>query len=82
MEIKTIRISDKGQVALPIAFRKNANLHKGDKLIAIQQADKIILQKVKKENFEHLLKLSEDTARKLWDNEYDEIWYAKRRNNK
>ena len=32
------------------------------------------MRKIKKEDFSDLLKHSEKTAKKLWDNKKDEVW--------
>ncbi len=40
--------------------------------VMIEKADAI--SRRVKEDFGHLLKLSEDTAKKLWDNDKDAIW--------
>ena len=78
--IKTIRVSEKGQIALPVEVRESADIKIGDNLILIQKGKRIMLEKADviankvKDDFKDLLKLSEISLRKLWDNEHDEIW--------
>ncbi len=78
--IKTLKVSDKGQIALPVEVRESADIKIGDNLILIQKGKKIMLEKTTlienkvNDDFRDLLKLSELTAKKLWDNKYDEIW--------
>jgi len=78
--IKTIKVSDKGQIALPVEVRESADINVGDNLILIQKGKKIMIEKVEliedkiKDDFKDLLKLSEITAKKLWNNDYDDIW--------
>ncbi len=80
MIIKTIKLSGKGQVALPQDMRKAASMEKGDELLAIEEDGKIMLEKTHKitehvkGEFKELLKHSEKVAEKLWSNKADEIW--------
>ncbi len=78
--IKTVKVSDKGQIAIPKEVRELADIEIGDSLILIQEDKKIMLEKIDlienkvKGDFRDLLKLSEITAKKLWSNKYDEVW--------
>jgi len=78
--IKILKVSEKGQIALPKEVRELANINVGDSLVLIQKGDKILLEKAgfieskTRDDFKDLLKLSELTAKKLWSNKYDEIW--------
>ena len=80
MIVKTVKLSEKGQVAIPIEIREEAGLHRGDELMIIEQDGKILLTKAKhlhehiKDEFKDLRKHSEAVAKKLWSNEKDEIW--------
>lgn len=78
--IKTIKVSEKGQIALPKDVRESADIEVGDNLVLIQRGKKIMLEKAEiiesktKDDFKDLIKLSESTAKKLWDNKYDKVW--------
>ncbi len=78
--IKTIKVSDKGQIALPVEVRESADINVGDSLILIQKGKRIMIEKTEmieskvKDDFKDLLKLSELSLKDLWDNEYDDIW--------
>jgi len=80
MTIKTVRVSDKGQIAIPRAIRENMGIEKGDELIMLQIDGKIMLERSQnivkeiKDDFKDLLKLSESSLKKVWDNKEDEIW--------
>ncbi len=74
MEAKIIKVTNKGQISLPVVIRNSLNILKGDNLILTHTNESIILRKIKKDDFSDLLKYSEDVARKLWDNKEDEIW--------
>jgi AbrB family looped-hinge helix DNA binding protein len=74
METKIIRVTDKGQISIPIEIRNSIGISCGDELIAIRNGETICLKKIKKDDFRDLLKHSEIVANKLWDNKEDEIW--------
>tara|TARA_Y100000310_G_C20701281_1_gene830136 strand:- start:8740 stop:9021 length:282 start_codon:yes stop_codon:yes gene_type:complete len=77
MLIRTVKVSEKGQIAIPKEVREKSGIKKGDVLIVYQDKDKIMLEKdslVLDDDFSDLLKHSEAVAKKLWDNKYDEIW--------
>ena len=74
METKIIRVTDKGQISIPVEIRKSVGINVGDELIAIRNGETLCLKKIKKDDFRDLLKLSEHSLKKLWDNKEDEIW--------
>jgi AbrB family looped-hinge helix DNA binding protein len=80
MKMKTVRISDKGQIAIPIDIRNSLGLRRGDELILIQTDNKLLIEKPKKmikkvkEDFKDLMTLTESALKKLWLNKEDEIW--------
>jgi AbrB family looped-hinge helix DNA binding protein len=79
-KFKTIRISEKGQVAIPVEIQREMGIGKGDELLLIWKGEKIILEKPKKfrrtlENeFEDVRQISESALKKVWLNKSDEIW--------
>ncbi len=79
-ELQTVTVSEKGQLAIPVDVRRRLNIKKGDKLLIFVHGNKVIIEKSDaiskrvKEDFGHLLKLSEKAAKKLWDNDKDAIW--------
>jgi len=74
METKIIRVSDKGQIALPISIREAMNIERGDELIIMRNNNSVIIKKINPADFSDLLKHSEDVAKKLWSNKEDDIW--------
>lgn len=74
METKIIKVTDKGQISLPIGIRNSLNIGQGDELIIMRDNDALVIKKVKRENFSDLLKHSEKVAKKLWCNKGDEVW--------
>lgn len=80
IEIKTLKVSEKGQIAIPADIRNNMGIKKGDTLIMIHERKRILLQKAEqisketKDEFKHLLKHSESVAKKVWGNKEDDVW--------
>ena len=78
--LKTIKVSDKGQIAIPQIIREKAGIDKGDELIIIQIGGKILLEKSKKisnqikDDFKDIIDFSEQSLKEVWDNKDDEIW--------
>jgi AbrB family looped-hinge helix DNA binding protein len=74
METKIIKVTNKGQISIPIEIRNSIGIIAGDELLAIRNGETLCLKKIKKNDFRDLLKHSEKVASKLWDNKDDEIW--------
>jgi AbrB family looped-hinge helix DNA binding protein len=80
MKIKTIKVSEKGQIAIPQDIREKIGIEKGDELLLLQVDGKILLEKSEKvsedikDDFSDLLKFSEESLREVWDNKQDDIW--------
>ena len=82
MDLKTIKLSEKGQISIPKDIREGMHLKKGDKLVLMTKGEQLIIQKadivlnklhINEESAGTML-LSEETLKKDWDNEYDERW--------
>jgi len=74
MDIKIIKVTDKGQISLPVGIRESLKIKQGDELIITMSKDSLIIKKIKKDDFSDLLKHSEKVAKKLWNNKEDEVW--------
>ena len=80
MIIKTIRVSEKGQIAIPREIRKQLRIGQGDELVIVQNDEKILIEKSKKlsrqieDDFSDVVKLSEMSLKEIWDNKEDDIW--------
>ncbi len=70
MIAKKVRVSDKGQIAIPVDVRKEAGIRTGDDLILVQEGNKILLEK------------SENVARRVKDDFYDLLKHSERNGGK
>ena len=79
-EITTVKVSEKGQIALPVKTRNRMLIKQGDTLILIEEKDKLLLKKTDEiarqsySEFGFLLKHSEAVAKKLWGSKSDDVW--------
>ncbi|HVB12228.1 MAG TPA: AbrB/MazE/SpoVT family DNA-binding domain-containing protein [Nitrososphaerales archaeon] len=80
IKFKTIRVSEKGQIAIPVEIQREMGIEKGEELLLIKKGNRIILEKPKKFSlglqgeFADLELISESSLKKLWNNKNDEIW--------
>ncbi|MHB8545712.1 MAG: AbrB/MazE/SpoVT family DNA-binding domain-containing protein [Nitrosotalea sp.] len=77
---KTVKVSDKGQIAIPSDMRKTMKIKKGEELLIVRKGDKLLVEKSSKvskkfaSEFDFMLKNAEATTKKSWNNKEDEIW--------
>ncbi len=74
MDEKIIKVTDKGQISIPMVVREALSIYSGDNLLLSRSEDVIILKKIKDDDFSDLLKHSEKSLGKIWDNPEDEVW--------
>ena len=78
--MKTIKVSDKGQIAIPQPMRETLGIERGDDLVVIQIDSTILIEKAQKteqrlqDDFKDILKFSERSLKEVWDNKSDDIW--------
>ncbi len=78
--LKRIIISKHGQITLSRKVQTLLGIKKGDQLVLAIKNKKLVIQKASnlekpmESDFKDLVMLSDETAKKLWDNKYDEIW--------
>jgi AbrB family looped-hinge helix DNA binding protein len=80
MKIKTIKMSSKGQIAIPEDMRREANIGEGDTLIIAEEGGRILLEKQERiaedlaDEFEDMIKLTERSLKGLWGGKEEDIW--------
>ena len=80
MIVKTVKVSDKGQISIPLEIREETGIGKGDELIIIQSGKKILIESTRnaskkaEDDFSDIIKFSDKSLMNLWDNKSDEIW--------
>lgn len=80
MNVRTVRVSSKGQISLPAPVRKGLGIRKGSELVLLFDGRRILLQPAEqtaraiRDEFGGLLRASEAVLRRLWENPEDEVW--------
>lgn len=80
MVLKTVNVSEKGQIAIPKEIQELLGIQKGDSLVITTKNKKILIQKAAnlekhiEDDFSDLLKYSESSLGKLWNNKKDDVW--------
>lgn len=78
--LRTVKISDKGQIAIPKVIQKSFGISKGDELVLVEIGNKLVLEKLEEtkkkfeDGFKDLLIHSQKSLSKLWNNKEDEVW--------
>ena len=80
--MKTVTVSGKGQISIPQEIRKRLAVEKGSELVLILKDKKLLICKASdisqslEDDFEDIIRYSELSLKKTWDNEEDEVWNA------
>lgn len=80
LKFKTIKVSQKGQIAIPSDMRKELGIKHGQELLVVKKGDKLLIEKSTRTSkrfageFDYMLKHAEKVAKKLWENKEDEVW--------
>ena len=77
-DIRTVKITRKGQISIPSAVRAGAGFEEGAKINVIAYDDRVELRPMKKEKMSEAMMcaiMSEDALAEAWDTpEEDEAW--------
>ncbi len=78
--LKTITVSEKGQITIPREIQKKLGINKGDNLIVAKIHEKIVILlesdflKILEDDFEDVMKYSESSLEKIWSDKGDKVW--------
>lgn len=70
---KIVKVSGKGQIAIPVEIRRSMSIEQNDSLLLVQSGERIIVEKPRHEDDFSGLN-SDSIAKELWDNKEDEVW--------
>ncbi len=80
VHIRTIKVSQKGQVSIPTDIRKKMRIKKGDDLIMMVKDSKIVLEKSEDVGllldgeFRDIKAITEEGLKAIWVNKHDDAW--------
>lgn len=78
--VKTVKVSDKGQIAIPSDVQRMLGINKGDNLVLLIKNEKILLEKVNKiisemtDDFKDMEHYAEQSLKEFWKNEPEGVW--------
>lgn len=78
--VRTVTVSGKGQISIPQEIRKQLGVENGSKLVVVLKDEKLLIRKASdisqsiEDSFDDMVRHSELSLKKIWDNEKDEVW--------
>ncbi|MFH0970399.1 MAG: AbrB/MazE/SpoVT family DNA-binding domain-containing protein [Candidatus Diapherotrites archaeon] len=80
-DVAIVTVSEKGQIALPKKTRERWGIHKGDKLLLLENKGKIVLAPVKGskeaadvDEMQWIMGVSAQVLKEDWDYKGDDVW--------
>ena len=80
LTFKKVKVSDKGQISLPVEIQREIGIKKGDTLLLIRKGQKIVLEKAERiaqapeDGFADLQVFSESSLRRMWLSRREDVW--------
>ncbi len=77
---KKVKVTDKGQVSIPVEVQRKVGIARGDELLLIVKGEKIVLERAGRiaelleDEFSDLQATSEESLRRVWLNRSDNVW--------
>ncbi len=80
LTFKKVKVTDKGQISIPVEIQRKIGITKGDELLLIAKGGRIVLEKparvaeLLEDEFADLQTINEESLKKLWLNKADDVW--------
>ena len=80
LTFKIVKVSDKGQISLPMDMQREIGIKKGDELLLIRKGRRMVLEKPEgvvellEDEFEDLQSLTEESLGRIWLNKEEDVW--------
>ena len=80
LTFKKVKVSDKGQISLPVEIQRETGIKKGDELLLIRKGRRIVLEKTERivealeDEFADLQEISEASLRRMWLRKGEDVW--------
>ena len=77
---KMVKVSAKGQIAIPVEIQREVGIKKGDELILFRKGNRMVLEKPQgvmellEDEFSDLQAFTEASLGQIWLNKQDEVW--------
>ena len=80
LTFKKVKVSDKGQISIPMDVQREIGIKKGDELILIRKGRKIVLEKSERvielleDEFADIESITEASLGRIWSKKEEDIW--------
>lgn len=80
LTFKKVKVSDKGQISIPVDIQRQVGIKKGDELLLIRKGRKIVLEKSDKiaemleDDLADVRDVTEASLRQIWLRKEEDIW--------
>ena len=80
LTFKKVKVSDKGQISIPMDVQREIGIKKGDELLLIRKGRKIVLEKPEsvlellEDEFADVETLTESSLSDLWLKKREDVW--------
>jgi AbrB family looped-hinge helix DNA binding protein len=80
LTFKKVKVSDKGQISIPVEIQRETGIKKGDELLLIRKGQKIVLEKTGRiveaieDEFADVQEISEASLRQMWLRKKEDVW--------
>ncbi|MFH1650439.1 MAG: AbrB/MazE/SpoVT family DNA-binding domain-containing protein [Candidatus Woesearchaeota archaeon] len=83
MLVKVVRVTDKGQISIPVDILRKAGIERGSDLLVFEDKGRILIEKPEtitlwsQQELKDIQKIRGKTLKEIWDNSKDEAWSRK-----
>jgi AbrB family looped-hinge helix DNA binding protein len=80
LTFKKVRVSDKGQISIPMDMQRAIGIKKGDELLLVRKGRKIVLEKPERvielleDEFADIQTITEASLGRIWLRKEEDIW--------
>ena len=80
LTFKIVKVTDKGQISLPMNMQREIGIKKGDELVLVRKGRRMILEKPERvvelleDEFADLQSLTEESLGRIWLNKKEDVW--------
>ena len=80
LTFKKVKVSDKGQISIPMDVQREIGIRKGDELLLIRKGRRILLEKPQgvfellEEDFADVRSITEESLGRIWLRKGEDVW--------
>lgn len=80
LTFKKVKVSDKGQISIPVDIQRQVGIKRGDELLLIRKGRKIVLEKsdrlaeMLEDDLADVRDVTEASLRQIWLRKEEDIW--------